>query len=462
MKNNIISSIITKFNSLHSFSKQKVSYLSILDKLISFFIFSGIFLFPLIFSVFLQTGNTFALYKLTFLKVYIIILFFLFVIREVSQISPIWSKFKKIFKKYYLFPTLFIVLFGVSILFSSDITTSFFGKIDRQQGYLSYILYFLWFVFLSLELIRNKSLKRKSNLNLYLFSFVLSGFIASLYGIMQYLGIDFYTWSEEPFITKRAFSSLGQPNFFASWLLLVLPLSVALGVKAKKYKTKIFLFFVSFINLLALFTTGSRAAWLALIFIFFLIFIKLIVIKKISVKGKIISIVFIILFTLSSLYLIEQQIPGRISQMFDIKKGSTSARVDFYSVAAEAISKKPIVGYGVENIQQTYVGYYDASWGVHSDVNQVPDRAHNLILDILMAGGIILFIAYTFLYFDFYRKYKYSLIGNNNRLVVNAFFLGVSAYLLSLLFGFSIPSGELYFFSYLAILTYFTFSSNFK
>ena len=62
----------------------------------------------------------------------------------------------------------------------------------------------------------------------------------------------------------------------------------------------------------------------------------------------------------------------------------------------KAILNKPLLGYGVENLQETFVSYYDASWAIHGDVNQVPDRAHNIVLDILMSGGILLLLAYIF------------------------------------------------------------------
>ncbi len=446
---------------LNKFNKE-ISIISILNLLIKFFLFSAIVFYPLIFSFFQNLSNIFELPKITFLKVYLVFLFFLFVLREINQISPIWKNIKKIFRKYYLFPSLFILLFLVSILFSSDISISFFGKIDRQQGFLSYILYFIWFVLFSFELMRAKLLKQKTNVKLYLFAFIISAFIASVYGILQYLGIDFLDWSEKAYLTKRSFSTLGQPNFFASWLLLVLPLPLFLLKKFKNKSLRIFLLLSFFLIILAVFTTGSRAAWLSIIFILILVYIFLLGSKLLSKKNKIIASVFIVLFSVLSLFSIELLMPGRISQMLNFESGSTSARVDFYKAAIDAIKEKPLIGYGQENIQEKYVSYYSSNWGIHSDVNQVPDRAHNLILDILLSGGIILFLAFFFLYFDFFRKGYHLCFKNDSNYLICGISLGVVAYLFSLMFGFSITSGEFYFFSFLAILSYFSFLKDYE
>jgi len=446
---------------LKKFNKE-ISIISILNLLIKFFFFSAIVFFPLIFSIFQNLSNIFELPKITFLKVYLIIIFFLFVLREIKQISPIWKNFKDIFKKYYLFPFLFILIFFISILFSSDISLSFFGKIDRQQGLLSYILYFVWFLLFSFELIRSKMMKQKNNINIYFFAFIISAFIASVYGILQYLGIDFLNWSEKAYLTKRSFSTLGQPNFFASWLLLVLPLPLFLLKKVKEKYLRIFLFISFIVILLAIFTTGSRAAWLSILFLLFLLYIFLLRSQLFSWKKKIIASVFIVLFSALSLFSIEFMMPGRITQMLNLKTGSTSARIDFYKAGIDAIIEKPLVGYGQENVQEKYVSYYTSNWGIHSDVNQVPDRAHNLILDILLSGGIILFIAFLFLYFDFFRKSYYLCFKDKKNYLICALSLGVIAYLFSLLFGFSIPSGEFYFFSYLAIISYYLFIEDYR
>ncbi len=443
------------------FSKE-ISIISILNLLIRFFLFTGIIFYPLIFSFFQNLTNIFELPKITFLKVYLVILFFLFVLREIHQVSSLWKNLKQIIKKYYLFPLLFLLIFLIAILFSPDFSLSFFGKIDRQQGFLSYILYFVWFVFFSFELIRSKLLKQKNNLKFYLFAFIISAFVASIYGILQYLGIDFISWSEKPFLTKRSFSTLGQPNFFASWLLLILPLPLFLYQKIEKKYLRFFLIFSFFFILIAIFTTGSRAAWLSILFILFLTFLYLLKSKLLSRRKKIIATIFIILFSILSLFSLELLIPGRISQMFNFESGSTSARIDFYKASIEAIKEKPLTGYGLENIQQKYVSYYSSNWGIHSDVNQVPDRVHNLILDILFSGGIILFIAYFFLYYDFFRKSYYLYFNNNKNYLAGGILLGVIAYIFSLLFGFSITSGEFYFFSFLAIITYLTFLRDYK
>lgn len=450
------------------------SYQIVLNKLIIFLLAFSLFIIPLSFASFFLTVHIFDLHKISILRVLIILITFFTVWREILKPSIFWKNFKIIFRKYYLFPFIFIFLFGLSVLFSDNISLSFFGTIDRQQGYQSYLLYFLWFLLFSFNLFHfilennkdvsdnlnqeDKSLffNNKNNfykhLRIYIFAIVFSAFLSALYGVCQFLGIDFYYWSEPASLTGRAFSTLGQPNFFASWLLLSLPLAIILIFKSSPGLFRIFYSLASLIILLGILLSASRAAWLAFIFIAFIFLLKILFNSQINKKKKILLAIFLVMLSFSSLLIMEKILPGRISQALNFSSGSSSARVDFYGSAVKSISQKPIFGYGQENLKDEYLSHYQADWGTHSDVNQSPDRVHNLFLDILMSGGIVAFIAFFCLYFYFFSLSKNKKQYFFARDLKTALSLGVIAYLFSLLFGFSIPSGEFYFFSFLAIL----------
>jgi putative inorganic carbon (HCO3(-)) transporter len=95
-------------------------------------------------------------------------------------------------------------------------------------------------------------------------------FFICLYGVIQLFGFDFIKWEVNPSESYRIFSSLGQPNFLASWLLLVLPLIslfffYCFNFWRKEKKSILFPFFAFLMFLFVFFVlifTQSRGAWL--------------------------------------------------------------------------------------------------------------------------------------------------------------------------------------------------------
>ena len=115
------------------------------------------------------------------------------------------------------------------------------------------------------------------NLKRLLYIAFVVGTLASLYAILQYGGIEpIWPRKIDPFGT-RSVSTFGNPNFLASFLILILPVIAVLAVYEKSLIKKLFLGGLFGVNLLGLLVARTRSAWLglfvALIFLtFFLVF----------------------------------------------------------------------------------------------------------------------------------------------------------------------------------------------
>ena len=445
--------------------KKNFSWCSALDTLAESFYLLAIFSLPIYLSFFLDTEHPFELNKIFLLKLLLILLFFVTSLREIIFPSQILYQLKKIFLKYWLWPTVFIVFLLVSLFFSADPALSFWGTLDREQGVLSYLLYFSFFILLSFNLIvfswrKKGSLISEDDKKIFftvetkrvIWTIIFSTLVVSLYGVLQFLGIDYYQWMEPAFLTGRSFSFLGQPNFFASWLLLVIPLLIWLIFVFRNKWLKLFVSFVSILSIIALITTSSRAAFVALI-VTFLIFIFLIVyLSKFRLRYKKAILLVSFLILLAFVLVLKFSMPERIKGLIDFNGGSVSARLDFYGASISAIKERPIFGYGQENLYSVFMSDYQSRWANHSYIGQTPDKVHNLILDILMTTGFLGLIFYFF----FYRYYFLLVFRNIKKdkfyslsLVLG---LGGLAYLISLLFGFAVVVTEFYFFTFLALL----------
>ncbi len=93
-----------------------------------------------------------------------------------------------------------------------------------------------------------------------LLSLVFSGLIASFMEFYTTLGIDFLIWPEDPLITKRVFSTLGQANFLASWLLFVIPLTAYFIWKEKNNLKKFLFVLIVILQIICLFLTAVVVA----------------------------------------------------------------------------------------------------------------------------------------------------------------------------------------------------------
>ncbi len=142
----------------------------------------------------------------------------------------------------------------VSSLFSMDPHVSWFGYYSRFNGgmlsIISYILLFYAFV----------SNKQFNNVTLFLKLALASATVVALYGVAERLGIDKHLWVQD--VQNRVFSTLGQPNWLAAYIVALVPIASGLGlqVQSSKFKVQnIFWLFVSVLFFLVLLFTRSRS-----------------------------------------------------------------------------------------------------------------------------------------------------------------------------------------------------------
>ena len=426
-----------------------------------------IFLVPLWFAFVFPTFNMFELSKLLLFR-FLISFFTIFTLLYLlfqGRLKRIHKTLRKgaystIIKLFWP-PLLLILILGVLTPFSSNSLQSFWGSYARQQGLLSYLLYFSWAVLLFFYLIakfisEGKELYNRKIKNIII-SILASSTLVAIYGILQILNIDIFTWPEAPYLTGRTLSSFGQPNFLASFLLFTIPLSAYYFFKSKKIWSKFIYAWVLGLQILCLYFTGSRAAILALIAILGIFIFKTIFFGKVKTKHKIVLGISLFGFALISLISINILIPGRMSSALDMKAGSSAARVNFFQSAASSILEKPLIGHGLESGSDVFIKYYERDWALHGQVATSADRAHNLILDILLTSGFIGLLVFSLWYYSYFKIVFSQAKESENYKLSKALGFGALAYIFSLFFGFTIIVGEVYFWLFFALLASFVF-----
>lgn len=164
---------------------------------------------------------------------------------------------KFIFRRTILDIPLF-VFFGtqlISTFLSIDFYTSIFGYYSRfNGGLISTVCYLLlYWAFVS-------NFEKSDTLKLIKVWFA-SAALVSAYAVLEHFGIDKNIWVQD--VAFRVFSTLGQPNWLAAWVVALIPLAWAYALKSKVKSLNFWLYFgLSVLFFWTLIFTKSRSGFL--------------------------------------------------------------------------------------------------------------------------------------------------------------------------------------------------------
>lgn len=387
-----------------------------------------------------------------------------------SLIVAIWL-IKSIFAKKIIFRRTILdipllVFLGTQLLstvFSVDSRTSLLGYYSRfHGGFISYLSYsLLYWAFVS-DMDKEKTLR-------VIKLFLISAAVVSLYGILEHFGIDKNIWVQD--VQNRVFSTLGQPNWLAAFLIALIPVSWALSISNFKLKSENFFIFsaASIIFFITLLFTKSRSGILGFIFVD-LIFWSFTIVKQ--KKQALVS-----LIILNSLILIlilvigtpwtpglgqpktnnQPSITGPALETGGTESGEIRKIV--WKGAVEIWKHYPILGTGVETFAYSYYNFRPVEHNLVSEWDFLYNKAHNEYLNFLANTGTLGILSYLVLIgFNLYL-----LIHNfreKNHILNIAFFSGYISILITNFFGFSVVPVALIFFLYPAFAI--TLSNNQK
>lgn len=291
----------------------------------------------------------------------------------------------------------YFVLLTVSLLFAIDIKLAMNGSPYREEGYSMLIMYMLLFL----------TARAACNLDERFYKGILiAACILSVYGILQYYGIDPIPRDYIRTGWLTAFATFGNPNFMGGYLVLMIPFSMHLYI-IKKSKLGCIAFSIIILCLLC---TMTRGAWLGGIaavatYLFVLWFSKERyegTIKRVTVI-IVIAIIIIIGFNFQSGNVLIERFRTIFSNSKDIISGGAesdiaehagSGRFFIWKRVIELIAMKPWFGYGISNLQIPFKEFFQEDMIKVFGYFAVLDKAHNEYLNIAVSSGIPSLIAY--------------------------------------------------------------------
>lgn len=261
-------------------------------------------------------------------------------------------------------------------------------------------------------------LRDERNLKRLLYIAFVVGTLASLYAILQYGGIEpIWTRKIDPFGT-RSVSTFGNPNFLASFLILILPVITVLAVFEKSLIKKLFLGGLLGVNLLGLLVTRTRSAWLGLFvaLIFLAFFLVSYQVSLISRNRKWLIFLAGVLF-LVMLYPVRVERQGerkvmvakvafaKVKSIADFKQMAYVQRFLIWQAAYSMFKESPLLGHGWGNFEIIYPFHQGKYLKIkkYSPFRTHANNAHNEILEIASQTGIVGLGVYIWLFILFFK-----------------------------------------------------------
>ena len=282
----------------------------------------------------------------------------------------------------------------ISTFFSVDIHTSIFGYYSRLNGGLLSLTSYLVFYFI-LSIYLTPQLKNK-----IISISLISGLLVSLYGIIEHFGIDKNYWVQD--VQSRVFSTLGQPNWLAAYLCILLPLAIDKYLLSKTFLQKSSFLFLTFNFYFCLLFTKSKSGIIAAI-ISLVIYFIIKFFQKTPFKFLVLPLLFF-LFTSITIsnpikdYLFPQKtVPTPSSETTLNITPSGDIRKIVWQGSLDLWKKFPLFGTGPETFAFSYYWTRPSAHNLTSEWDFLYNKAHNEYLNYLATTGTFGFITYLFL-----------------------------------------------------------------
>ena len=319
--------------------------------------------------------------------------------------------FKKLYLYSFLLFGILFVYFLSFILNNQNYVNFLLGKYQRNFGFLillgTYLLFFI-------AATQKEFAQAKSEKILFI-----TLLIAIVYGFIQIVGLDFI-----PTETNENGLTLGNINFASSFLglLSIVPLMLGLQNIGKRRYQFLFVFILNFILVLSL---GASQGFIFILISSLIALTYYIQKTRISLKTKIILVAASILTPLIVFIFYIQSIGKRtrgdvysyIDSIFQI-----TSRFDHWSLAIRIGLDHKWFGVGIDDMFKFSGQYINESMAVQYQGVILPDKAHNLILDHFVNGGLfamafwvifctaILIMSFKLIFLKDYRTKDYKVV----------------------------------------------------
>lgn len=288
-----------------------------------------------------------------------------------------------LFKSYLkiVLPILFFVFSLILVFFLNNgpIWNEIYGVYGRNTGLLTYLSLIILFLCCALSANTNLILKIRKVL-------VVITTIVISYGTLQLLDKDFFDWK----LSDDIVGPFGNTNFYSAFLGIALLFLISQTLERNTNNIyKIVLVVIIFLGIYTIFLSNSSQGLFGLALGSFIIFYnKFIRNNPFNWLKRLSLISFSLIGLMAGLGILQ------IGPLSFLYQDSTSFRGDYWRAGISMFSANPLVGVGLDAYGDNYTIYRDEIAATRRGPNVVSNAAHNVFIDFLSSGGLLLFIPY--------------------------------------------------------------------
>ena len=266
-------------------------------------------------------------------------------------------------------PFMYILL---GLFFLSGVSSITLGYSLRE-----FVLHCLgWGIVLALT----SSLTQRRRLKIFLMAMVLAAVLVSLYGIYGYfIGVPGESgWVDaemHPELTTRAYSTFGNPNVLAEYLVFVLPFSLALAWYQRDWSLRLLYGGATALQVLCLVLTMSRSGWLA--FAAGMAVFAVLLDRRLLLVGLGLGVLALPVLLRSDVFL------QRLLSIFSLKDSSNAHRIVVWQETLVMIRNFWATGVGLGHRAFRFLYPYFAF-----DRSKYPFHSHNTYLQVAVETGL--------------------------------------------------------------------------
>ncbi len=291
-------------------------------------------------------------------------------------------KFSLIFSSF----SIFLIVMFFANLFGQHPQSSFWSNFERMDGYVTLVHVFLYMVVLGSVLTTKKAW------GYFLNATLVAATITALYGMAQYSGVI------EGFEGRRIESYLGNAAYFSIYMFFHIFIAFWMLVESKTNLHRIIYALMAVMFTYALMNSGTRGTvlgfgvGLAVMVTYIMLFGS----KYKEFRRYAIGAFIVLILGAGTLILGKDtdfiQDNPNLARVANIDLGNDlRVRGTIWGMAWEGVKERPLLGYGQGNFNYVFNEKYKPFL---FDQEQWFDRAHNIFMDWLIAGGFLGLIAY--------------------------------------------------------------------
>ena len=299
--------------------------------------------------------------------------------------------------------SLFLFAYTLSIIFSVNKAQSFLGSTDTLLNVTTLvswiILFFVAFSFFS----------QKDREEFFYRTSIIISLPVTVYGLIQYFDLDLIEWQTDS--ASIVLSTLGRSIYLGEYLAVLIIITTGYMLKKGQEWRKIGLILI--LQLICLFVTIARGAWLGLIGGLAISILPFFPLQRPIVRVGLIS--SLVLTGVIGFWLFQTGISNSTSFVTDAnaqeflynkRTGSNQVRLEIWQDSIRLILKSPVrfvVGYGPDSYEQIFYSELAPEERVFQQNYRVTDP-HNLLFKLWLDLGLIGLLSIIWLLFNCYRR----------------------------------------------------------